>query len=61
MNKKEINKIKNNLNNKTTNIVYSLIRSGFAKWKGGKPFGSSILIKSKGKKTAAEIVIEERI
>jgi len=45
----------------TMNDIYPLIESGFATWKGGKPSGSSYKITLKGKKTAAEIVLEERI
>ncbi len=45
----------------TMNDIFPLIESGFASWKGGKPSSSSSKIVLKGKKTAAELVIEERI
>lgn len=37
----------------------SLVREGFASWKGGKPSGISRPFKSKGK-TVSEIVLEDR-
>ena len=39
--------------------LLSLVKEGFAVWKGGKPVGSRHPIKIKGK-TVSEIVIEER-
>lgn len=39
--------------------LLSLIKEGFAVWKGGKPIGTKHPIKIKGK-TVSEIVIEER-
>ena len=39
--------------------LLSLVKEGFARWKGGKPVGSRHPIKIKGK-TVSEIVIEER-
>ncbi len=39
--------------------LLSLVKEGFAIWKGGKPVGSRQPIKIKGK-TVSEIVIEER-
>ena len=39
--------------------LFSLVKDGFATWKGGKPVGSRHPIKIKGK-TFSEIVIEER-
>ncbi|MBM3707397.1 MAG: hypothetical protein FJW69_03505 [Actinobacteria bacterium] len=61
MNKNEINEIKNNINKNTINIIYSLIRSEFAVWKRGRLSGSSYKIIPEGKKTSAELVIEDRI
>ena len=39
--------------------LLSLVKEGFAIWKGGKPVGSRHPVKIKGK-TVSEIVIEER-
>lgn len=39
--------------------LLSLVREGFAVWKGGKPTGSRHSVKIKGK-TVSEIVIEDR-
>jgi len=39
--------------------LLSLVKEGFAVWKGGKPVGSRHSISIKGK-TVSEIVIEER-
>ncbi|MDN3512038.1 MAG: type II toxin-antitoxin system Phd/YefM family antitoxin [Candidatus Jettenia sp.] len=39
--------------------LLSLVKEGFAVWKGGKPAGSEYPVKIKGK-TVSEIVIEER-
>lgn len=39
--------------------LLSIVREGFAVWKGGKPFGSKTPIKIKGK-TVSEIVLEDR-
>ncbi|UJS16590.1 MAG: type II toxin-antitoxin system prevent-host-death family antitoxin [Candidatus Jettenia sp.] len=39
--------------------LLSLVKEGFAVWKGGKPVGSKYPVKIKGK-TVSEIVIEER-
>ena len=39
--------------------LLSLVKEGFAIWKGGKPGGSRHPVKIKGK-TVSEIVIEER-
>ncbi|NUO07264.1 MAG: hypothetical protein HUU08_01060 [Candidatus Brocadia sp.] len=39
--------------------LLSLVREGFAIWKGGKPAGSRHSVKVKGK-TISEIVIEDR-
>lgn len=39
--------------------LLSLVKEGFATWKGGKPMGSKESVKIKGK-TVAEIVIEDR-
>ncbi len=39
--------------------LLSLVKEGFAIWKGGKPMGSRHPVKIKGK-TVSEIVIEDR-
>ncbi len=39
--------------------LLSLVKEGFAAWKGGKPVGSRHPVKIKGK-TVSEIVIEDR-
>lgn len=39
--------------------LLSLVKEGFAVWKGGKPVGSRHPVKIKGK-TVSEIVIEDR-
>lgn len=39
--------------------LLSLVREGFAAWKGGKPSGSSRPVKIKGK-TVSDIVLEDR-
>lgn len=39
--------------------LLSLVKEGFAMWKGGKPIGSKQSTKIKGK-TVSEIVIEDR-
>lgn len=39
--------------------LLSLVREGFAVWKGGKPAGSKHPVKIKGK-TISEIVLEDR-
>ena len=39
--------------------LLSLVKEGFAAWKGGKPSGSTKPIKIKGK-TVSEIVLEDR-
>jgi prevent-host-death family protein len=39
--------------------LLSLVKEGFAVWKGGKPAGSEHPVKIKGK-TVSEIIIEER-
>lgn len=39
--------------------LLSLVKEGFAVWKGGKPMGSIHPVKVKGK-TVSEIVIEDR-
>lgn len=39
--------------------LLSLVRDGFAAWKGGKPSGSSRPVKIKGK-TVSDIVLEDR-
>lgn len=39
--------------------LLSLVREGFAVWKGGKPAGSKKPVKIKGK-TVSEIVLEDR-
>ena len=41
------------------NGLLSLVREGFAIWKGGKPSGSSRPVKIKGK-AVSEIVLEDR-
>jgi prevent-host-death family protein len=40
-------------------LILSLVREGFASWKGGKPAGSRRRVKIKGK-TVSEIVLEDR-
>ena len=40
-------------------LILSLVREGFASWKGGKPAGSRRPVKIKGK-TVSEIVLEDR-
>ena len=40
-------------------LILSLVREGFASWKGGKPTGSRRPVKIKGK-TVSEIVLEDR-
>lgn len=40
-------------------MLLSLVKEGFAEWKGSKPFGSSRPVKIKGK-TVSEMVIENR-
>lgn len=40
-------------------LILSLVREGFAAWKGGKPSGSRRPVKIKGK-TVSEIVLEDR-
>ena len=39
--------------------LLSLVREGFAVWKGGKPVGSKKPVKIKGK-TISEIILEDR-
>ena len=39
--------------------LLSLVKEGFAKWKGGKPIGSSHPVKLKGK-PISEIILEDR-
>ena len=39
--------------------LLSLVKEGFASWKGGKPTGSHRPVKIKGK-TVSEIVLEDR-
>lgn len=39
--------------------LLSLVKEGFAVWRGGKPVGSRTPVKIKGK-TVAEIVLEDR-
>ncbi len=39
--------------------LLSLVKEGFASWRGGKPTGSQSPIKIKGR-TVSEIVLEER-
>ena len=39
--------------------LISLVREGFAVWNGGKPAGSKVPVKIKGK-TVSEIVLEDR-
>lgn len=39
--------------------LLSLVREGFAAWKGGKPVGSRNPVKIKGK-TVSELIIEDR-
>ncbi len=39
--------------------LLSLVRGGFAMWKGGKPSGSGRPVKIRGK-TVSEIVLEDR-
>lgn len=39
--------------------LLSLVKEGFAAWKGGKPSGSCYPVKIKGK-TVSEIVLEDR-
>lgn len=45
--------------NKLKILLFSLVREGFAMWKGGKPVGSRTPVKIKGK-TVSEIVMEDR-
>jgi prevent-host-death family protein len=40
-------------------ILLSLVKEGFAVWRGGRPAGSSRSVKIKGK-TVSEIVLEDR-